>query len=263
MIIPGLVSISFRQLTAEEIIRMVGEAGLQGIEWGGDIHVPHGDLQRAAEVGDLTRQAGLQVAAYGSYYRVGCNPVHGRSDAAEGPTFETVLATAVKLGAPTIRVWAGNKGSADADDAWWERAVEDSLAIADMAAREGISISFEYHRNTLTDTAASASKLLRLCEHENINTLWQPSVDTNDEERLESLRIVSPRLSNLHVYHWNMLERCPLRSGERQWRAYLVHAASLSGDRYALLEFVLNDSVEQFMEDAKTLRELLAEVNPA
>jgi hypothetical protein len=48
MIRTGLVSVTFRQLSAEEIIKLVVCAGLEGIEWGGDIHVPHGDLKRSS-----------------------------------------------------------------------------------------------------------------------------------------------------------------------------------------------------------------------
>ena len=47
MIHTGLVSVTFRKLEPAEIVDLVKQAGLQGIEWGGDIHVPHGDIQRA------------------------------------------------------------------------------------------------------------------------------------------------------------------------------------------------------------------------
>ncbi|MNI10046.1 hypothetical protein D3C73_631400 [compost metagenome] len=50
----GLVSVTFRRLSVEEIVMMVQKAGLQDIEWGGDIHVPHGNFQRAHEVAKLT-----------------------------------------------------------------------------------------------------------------------------------------------------------------------------------------------------------------
>ena len=46
----GLVSITFREKSPEEIVGLVVEAGLDGIEWGGDVHVPHGDLAKAREV---------------------------------------------------------------------------------------------------------------------------------------------------------------------------------------------------------------------
>ncbi|HNC24059.1 MAG TPA: sugar phosphate isomerase/epimerase, partial [Opitutaceae bacterium] len=100
MIHPGLVSVTFRALTPTQIVALVRQAGLRGIEWGGDIHVPHGNLARAREVREMTQEAGLSVAAYGSYYRAA-------QSEADGLAFEHVRATAVELGAPTIRVWAG------------------------------------------------------------------------------------------------------------------------------------------------------------
>jgi hypothetical protein len=55
-----------------------------------------------------TLEAGLQIAAYGSYYRLGTGQL----------PFQSVLETAISLGAPTIRVWAGTVGSRDADSAF-------------------------------------------------------------------------------------------------------------------------------------------------
>ena len=47
MLTGGLVSITFRDLEANEIIDLVKKSGLTAIEWGGDVHVPHGDFNRA------------------------------------------------------------------------------------------------------------------------------------------------------------------------------------------------------------------------
>ena len=71
MIVPGLTSITFRSLNAEQIIELVSQAGLRAIEWGGDLHVPHGDTVVAARVRRQTEEAGLEMPSYGTYYRVG------------------------------------------------------------------------------------------------------------------------------------------------------------------------------------------------
>ena len=39
MLNTGLVSVTFRDKTPEEIISTVKQCGLEGIEWGGDVHV--------------------------------------------------------------------------------------------------------------------------------------------------------------------------------------------------------------------------------
>ena len=88
----GLTSVTFRQKSVEEIIALAAQAGLSGIEWGGDVHVAPGDAASAAETARKTREAGLAVLSYGSYYRGG-----------EGEDFAPILASARALGAPVIR----------------------------------------------------------------------------------------------------------------------------------------------------------------
>ena len=41
----GLVSISFRSLSVDEIIDLVKDAGLEAIEWGRDVHAPCDDVE--------------------------------------------------------------------------------------------------------------------------------------------------------------------------------------------------------------------------
>ena len=54
-----------RKESPEAIVAAAAQAGLQGIEWGGDIHVPCGDIENAKRVSALTEAAGLQTLAYG------------------------------------------------------------------------------------------------------------------------------------------------------------------------------------------------------
>lgn len=42
----GLTSISFRGKTCTEVIGLAKKAGLDGIEWGGDVHVPPENEER-------------------------------------------------------------------------------------------------------------------------------------------------------------------------------------------------------------------------
>ena len=69
MIKTGMASVTFRQFDVDEVIRRTKEAGLMAIEWGGDVHVPHGDLDKARYTADKMRENGLEIASYGSYYR--------------------------------------------------------------------------------------------------------------------------------------------------------------------------------------------------
>ena len=246
MIHTGLVSITFRKLSPAQIVELVSESGLEGIEWGGDIHVPHGDVARAREVRKITADAGLSIPSYGSYYRAGL---------AEPAPFEAVLATVVELAAPVIRVWAGKQGSAEADDDYRKMVIDDSARIADLAASSGITVAYEFHPNTLTDTVDSTLDLLKTASRDNLKTYWQPQTDVPAETCLAELNAVLGRLSHVHAFYWvgGPKGRRPLADGAGDWKRYF-QALAAGGDRYVMLEFVKDDSPEMFIQDAATLR---------
>lgn len=252
MITSGLVSISFRNIPAAELIGIAVENKLRYIEWGGDIHVPHGDLNTAAAVRKLMDEKKLRCAAYGSYYHAG---------APDQPDFDAVAETAAVLGAPTIRVWAGNTGSEACTPEQRERIVSDLRRVCAIAASRGISVSTEYHRGTITDTNESAVRMLDEITLPGFHTYWQPPVGTPVEYRLEGLKAVLPRLSNVHVFHWRQdpeaLVRLPLREGAGEWKRYFEVVSRSGRDHVAMLEFIKDDSLEQLKADAATLQKLI------
>ena len=253
MLQTGLVSITFRKLSPERIVELAAAAGLDAIEWGGDVHVLPGDVKRAQEVAELTRQAGLKVASYGSYYRVGHE---------EQMPIEFVLECAKALKAPTVRLWAGRQGSEAADRNYRDRIVRESRRVADWAADLGITVGYEFHGNTLTDTNVSAKQLLEAVAHDNVKTYWQPTTTRDVEYCLAGLESLLPWLCNVHVFHWDPAtrQRRPLAEGEAVWKQYLQRIRSTGRDHFIMLEFVRDDSPEAFLEDAATLRRWLDEL---
>jgi sugar phosphate isomerase/epimerase len=254
MLRSGLVSITFRKLSVPDIIELARTAGIAGIEWGGDVHVPPGDMAQAREVKRQTVEAGLTVSAYGSYYRL-------LPPAQESHPFEAVLATAVGLGAPVIRVWAGNQPSQAADAAERARIAAESRRIADLAAAQGIAIAYEYHGNTLTDSLDSALALLRAVDHPNVRAFWQPPNGMDPAESRAGLDALAPWVTNIHCFHWwpTSRDRHALADGEANWRLYFEKIAALPGDRFVSVEFVKDDAPEQFLADAATLKRWLAQ----
>jgi len=250
MIKTGLLSITFRKLEPEEIIKLVSKVGLKGIEWGGDVHVPHENIKRAREVAAMTRDMGLEVAAYGSYYRVGCSE-NCKTE------FEQVIETALSLGAPVIRVWAGNKGSDKADEEFWKKVISDSKRIAEIAGEVGIKLAYEYHPNTLTDTDEAARRLLNEVNNENMMSMWQPSPVRSFEECLNDLKNIAPYLVNVHAFHWEEGKRLPFEEGFNKWNTYIDVIRNIPGDHYVMLEFVKDDDPAQFEKDAAALRKLI------
>ena len=252
---PGLLSVTFRQLAVRQVIDLAAEAELAAIEWGGDVHVPHGDLHVAAETRRACDDRGLAVSAYGSYYRAGGVPTN--------PAIEAVLDTAVSLGAPVVRVWAGHRGSAEATPADRDAVVADLTRCCELAASRNLTVATEFHGGTLTDDVESCVDLLTAVNRPNLRTLWQPPNGTDPAASRAGLGRVLPWLSNVHVFHWwpDAAHRRPLAKGADRWPAYLAAAAADGRERYASLEFVAGDDVGQFRRDAATLVGWLADVN--
>ena len=263
---PGLLSITLRRNTPESIIRKVAKLPLQGIEWGGDVHVPHGDLRLAAEIGRHTRDAGLETFSYGAYYRFAeLDDDKGR----RGLEIETVMDTAEALGCNTIRLWAGQKdfdeATADHMEAFYDKACE----IGSAASRRGLRIDFEYHGGTFNNSPENSQNLLRNIGTANVQTLWQCRIGITFEERLAELVQLLPSITNVHCFHWGpegFNDRRPLVEGKRDWLAYLKVLAQSKRDHWVSLEYVKDDAEESLEADSRVLaslvREAMAEGSP-
>ena len=228
----GLVSVTFRQLSCGDVAGLCVENGLEYIEWGGDIHVPSGDLKKAREVSELCRAKGLHVCGYGSYYNA----------ADDISAFYPVLETAKELQPDYVRIWAGRSRFYDG------YAAENIKKAVSLAKEAGIRVSLECHRGTMTEDPELAPALARST---GCRLHFQPNPDVGFEDNLAALTLASPYLCAVHVFAWDKGDiRLPLSSHEDQWRKYIKAAPSVP----FLLEFVAGNDPENLRADAQTLK---------
>ncbi len=232
----GLLSVTFRSLPFERIIELAVEAGLDGIEWGGDVHVPPGDLKRAERIGQAARGAGLVNFSYGSYWRADSEP-------------EMIAETAAALGVQWIRIWAGTLPSAACSPEIRRRTVEYIRQLCRHS--DGMQVAAEKHYGTLTDDAISAVRLLDEVAEDNFFCYFQQ--ESKCDNRQELARLPSERIRAVHVQYCVNRQRMPLKDGFGEWNELLAH---IPENVPALLEFVRDGSVEQYLEDAEVLKQL-------
>jgi sugar phosphate isomerase/epimerase len=254
MLSSGLVSITFRQLTPAQIIDLVKKSGLNCIEWGGDIHAPHGDLKIARSLRRQCADADILLPTYGSYYRTSSND-------AKNPSIRAVLDSAAELGVEQVRIWAGNEGSAQMTAKRRNELVATLRQDSEIAATYGLQLSLEYHANTLTDSDESVKQLMTELADSQIKFYWQPVVGQSIQCQLDSLATVSSKLAHIHAFSWQLtptgIVRLPLATAADDWQLIVDKAAKIPNRHAVMLEFVKDDSIEQFMRDAKFLRQLL------
>lgn len=248
MFYPGLVSISFRSLTPEAVIELCKNAGLTAVEWGTDSHVKSADA--ATAVYNAGEECNVLPCSCGSYYKLGISPAED---------LRRVLDIARCLHTDTLRIWGGNRGSAELTEADFQKMVNEGYAAAELADSYGITLCLECHPNTITDRYESELRFLNTVDHPRLRTYWQPNQFESLTYNLEAAEALAEDTRMIHVFAWSQTERFPLEQHTDIWARYLSVFAK-SGKTYgALLEFMPDDRPESLVREAETLNKLLSD----
>lgn len=242
----GLVSISFRRLSVDEILSAVKASGLTCVEWGSDIHAPIDDEDRLFEIAEKQGAAGIECCSYGTYFRLG-------KDKPE--EILPYIRAAKILGTNILRLWCGTKGSAEYTENELDQLYADCAKVAKIAEENGVKVCMECHNYTVTDTKESALALMKAVNSPAFRMYYQPNQFRSEEENIALVRLLAPYIEHVHVFNWEGTNMYPLMEGVDIWKQYL---AQLSGDRALLLEFMPDDRVESLPEEAKALSAIVS-----
>lgn len=244
----AFTTVTFRNMSRENICKIASQNNIQYIEWGGDIHAPFADKNAISEIINYQEKYSLQTLSYGSYYRL------GEKNYSE---WKEILNTAKALGARSIRIWMGSQSSVQTDNACFKNMVEETQKLADMALEEDIVVAFEFHNGTFNDSGDSTVKFLTAVNRKNVKSYWQPLGVKADRENLIK---VLPFLVGIHVFNWDKFScRYPLRLGRKKWKNFAEIVKNSKQDIPYIMEFVRKDSVKQFEKDINILKNILKE----
>ena len=242
----GLVSISFRSHTPEEILAAMKVAGLTHIEWGSDVHAPPNDRERLHELVALGEAYGVTVSSYGTYFRIGETPL------SELPTY---ISAAKALGTDVLRLWCGDKSGADMTEAEREALLSECRAAARIAEEAGVILCMECHRATFTERTEDSLLLMKAVKSPAFRMYYQPHQWKSIGENRKMAELLAPYVNVLHVFQWKGSERFSLRDGVDEWREYL----SCFDGQPLLLEFMPDDQLETLYTEASALRKIVGE----
>lgn len=239
----GMTSVTFREKTIEEIIALAKSAGLSMIEWGADRHVLPLDFDAVKNARIQMEKNELLCPSYGSYYRM----IEKDEDA-----FRAICKTSQALGAGIVRAWLGRTGSERITHEQYATLLEETKKLSAIADEYGQTLAFEFHGKTLNDNGESSVAFLADCAKENVKTYWQPLSYSDNEKNLS---LVLPYLCAVHVFTLDDdHKRYPLADGTQQWKKYLQILKDADISTKLIMEFVKNDTAEQFLTDAAVLR---------
>ena len=237
----GLVSISFRKYSPEEIITAMKKAGLSYIEWGSDVHCPP---EKAAEIAALQARSGITCSSYGTYFRLGVTPME------ELPGY---VAAAKTLGTDIVRLWCGDKNSGDYTEDEKAELFAQCKAAAKIAEENGVILCMECHNNTYTNRKEASFELMQAVNSPAFRMYWQPNQFVSEQENLACAKMLSPYTYHLHVFNWKGHEKFPLDEAKTIWREYL---SCFEKDKALLLEFMPDGNIESLDIEAGALKEI-------
>jgi len=248
----GVTSATLRQHAFKNFIKHVIKTDLKYIEWGSDIHVPYNAPDKAADVAAEMKLYGLAASSYGSYYRLGW--LHEKN------LFGMVLNVTKILGAPMIRIWGGGISSKYVNAKMRREIIDDALNVAAIAKKADVSVSLEYHPESIADIPESALDFIRQVRNwggDNIYLYWQPRPLLDFAENKRQLIKILPFVSNIHVQAQEGKTRFLLWEHMMYWKEYIKIIKDGGKKHNFLLEFTKDDNPDFFVEDAKVLIDLL------
>ncbi len=240
----GLVSISFRDKSPEEIVQYMKKAGLTHIEWGSDVHAPNGDKKRLEEIALLQKKEGIFCSSYGTYFRLGVNDIN---------ELQAYISAAKILGTDILRLWCGNKGFSEYSEKEEEFLFEQCRKAAEIAEKNEVTMCLECHNNTFTDCKEGAIKLMKSINSPYFRMYWQPNQHKSIDENKRYIRLLSSFTRHIHVFNWEADSRYPLADSISLWKEYLSY---LNKDTTLLLEFMPDDNISSLSGEAESLRKI-------
>lgn len=240
----GLVSISFRKHSPEEIILAAKNAGLECIEWGSDVHAPCDDTEKLNNIALLQKQHGIFCSSYGTYFRLGVTPIE------ELPQY---ISAAKTLGTDILRLWCGNKGSAKYFKWQKKKLFNECRQAAEIAESNGVTLCMECHNHTFTDKLNAAVELMQAVNSPAFKMYWQPNQYKTPERNIEYAEAISDNTRHIHVFNWSGSKKYPLEKSVETWQKYLD---KFKGERALLLEFMPDDDINSLSREAEALRKI-------
>ena len=243
----GLVSVSFRQLSVLEIIKLIKAEGMSLVEWGSDVHAPKDDIEKLEQIAELQKEYGIKCSSYGTYFKVGTTPVE---------ELESYIKAAKILGTDVLRIWCGDKDSENYSESEKQNLFEECKKLSEIAEQNGVVLCLECHGWTYTNRLSSALEVMEAVNSDNFKMYWQPNQFRSYEENLEYAEKIAKHTVNIHVFNWDGEDKFPLIEAKEKWQEYLK---KFSGNENLLLEFMPDGKPESLKKEYAALKEIVGE----
>ncbi len=256
----GLCSICFHESPLVEVLDLAKKTGFDGVEiWGEEPHTLYPfDKKKIENISQMVKERGLSISMFGSY--ISPSMKNFKEKAKES------LKITHTLGAPLMRVWAGNKGSKEADKENWKVCIEGFKWLSQEAKKYNITLAIEMHEGTLADLGKSALNLIEKVGEDNLKANFQVNFTLQKDDPMERLKLVSPYIVNCHLQNFknfqkdknSFTERSLLKEGIVNYKEIISFLKGKDFKGYLEVEFEKDPKEENLKKDYEFLKELLS-----
>ncbi len=239
----GLCSVTFRKKSAEEVVEIAKKAGIDYIEWGGDIHVK--TTEEARIVKSICDNEGIKISSYGSYFN------SAEYDEAQ---WTEICEIASIMGASSVRIWLGKKDSEETGDVEYNTLLENTKKMCDIAKKYSLLVCPECHDNTFNNNTDAFLRIQRDLQADNFRTYFQ-SRYCRMEYDLDRIDRTFDFIENVHVSYRDLKKEQKFKQKDKYYIDKLLAKLESKGfDGIVMVEFVDFDSEAVLYKDVEKLR---------
>lgn len=222
----GFTTTTFRNIRdIKKIVKIAVDAGVDCIEWGGDIHVK--DIETALHVKKLCDAAGIAISSYGSYYRIGSKKTE---------EWKNICEIASAMRASSVRVWLGKTDSEKTDETTYKTIVEDAKNICNIASEYGLIVCPECHDYTYNNNTDAFLKIQKDVGRENFRTYFQSRYKKKAYD-LDRIERTLPFIESVHISYSELVREQFPKYNPAYMDALLDKILEVGFDGNILLEY--------------------------
>lgn len=239
----GLCSVTFRKKSAAQVVLIAKKAGVEYIEWGGDVHVTNAEEARIVK--SICDNEGIKISSYGSYFN---------STDFDKEEWEQVCKIAKIMDAASIRIWLGRKNSEEVSDREYRALLENTKKMCDIAAQYGLAVCPECHDNTFNNNTDAFLRLKKELNKDNFGTYFQ-SRYFRMEYDLDRIDRTFDYIKDVHVSYRDLKKEQRHRKKDKYYLDTLLKKLKARDfDGIVMVEFVDFNSEIAFYRDVRKLK---------
>lgn len=239
----GVASVTFRNKTVSEVVEIAKKAGVEYIEWGGDVHVR--TPEDAVEAKRICDENGVKICSYGSYYRVGCR---------DEKKWKEICIIASVLGASSVRVWLGSKNSEDTSEDEYSVLLDDLKSMCAAAEKYSLLVCPECHDNTFNNNTDAFLKIRNELNADNFRTYFQSRYFRFDYD-IDRIERTYDYIENVHVSYRDLIREQRFRKKDKRYLDKLIRKfAEKDFGGVVLVEFTKGSKEKNFIRDTEKIR---------